>query len=319
MAVNVTVRDIVNFPGGTPKTVTLDIAQVVTAGGNPEGDQIWITSATTTATASGNVSIQSIFKNQMKRGFIRNSGLIANLIDVPSNYALRIAIDETSIGSGTDITLTSGNNILLENIAQDIEAKLRTAGKLGGAKAGDLSYLNAQVRIVNGRLVIESGTISDTFTGSGRSSVLVGAPVGLGLTDARTLLGFNIPISSEDLAARQIVETSLASGYSSGNILELTSTAGFLSGDAIEILNGSTSQRVLVSGAGIAGGLTASQLRFVTVSGTGTGLHNVYSTGTLVRKVHPLDVSDPVSAVTTVDQLYRFSIDSIVNQIDFSV
>ena len=319
MAVNVTLRDITNFPGGTPKTVTLDIAQIVTTGNNPEGDQIWVTSATTTATASGSVAIQSIFKNQMKRGFIRNSGLTANILDVPANYAVRIGIDE-AVGSGTDITLTSGNNILLENIAQDIETKLRNAGKSpGGAKAGDLSYLNAQVRVVSGRLVIESGTVTDTFTGTGKSSVAIGAPTGLGLTDARILLGFDIPVTSEDLALRQITEASLASTYTSGDILTLDSTAGFAAGDAVEVRNSTTSQLVVVSGVGTAGGLTTAQLRFVTVSGTTTGLANTYATGSLVRKFHPLDVADPVSAVTTVDQLYRFAIDSIANQIDFSV
>lgn len=70
MALNVTVRDIINFPGGTPKTVTLDIIQIVPSAGNPEGDEIWVTSSTTTATASGTTAIQNMFKNEMKRGFI---------------------------------------------------------------------------------------------------------------------------------------------------------------------------------------------------------------------------------------------------------
>ena len=66
MAVNVTVRDIVNFPGGTPKTITVDIIQIIPVAGTPEGDEIWVTSTTTSATASGGGSIESIFKNQMK-------------------------------------------------------------------------------------------------------------------------------------------------------------------------------------------------------------------------------------------------------------
>lgn len=319
MAINVTLRDIVSFPGGTPKTVTLDIAQVVPVGNNPEGDQVWVASSTTTATASGSAAIQSIFKTQMKRGFVRNSGLTANIIDVPANYAVKIAIDETSVGSGIDITLTSGSNILMENVAQDIENKLRQAGKTGGSKAGDLSYLNAQVRFIGGRLSIESGTVSDTFTGTNKSSVAIGAPTGLGLTDARTLLGLDIPTTSEDLASRQITESSLASSYTSGNLLTLDSVAGFSAGDSIEVIDGSHQQRVLVSGTGSTdSSLSATQLRFVTVSGSNTGLANTYSSGTLIRKFHPVDVADPVSAVTTVDQLYRFMIDSMANQIDFS-
>lgn len=317
MAVNVTVRDIVNFPGSTPKTITVDIAQIVPVGGSPEGDEIWVTSSTTTATASGGGAIQSIFKNEMKRGFIRSSGLVGGILDVPSSYAMKIAIDE-AIGSGVDITLTSGNNKLLEDIAQDIETKIRATALIGGggAKAGDLSYLNAQVRVVGGRISIESGTVSSSFTGTGKSSVVVGAPSSG--TDARALLGFDIPVSSETLAARQITETKLASSYTSGNLLEVSSTAGFSAGDAIEVLDATNAQRVMVSGAGVAGGLSASQIRFVTASGVSAGLANTYAAGSMVRKYHPIDVADPVSSITKIDELYRFQIDSIVNQIHFA-
>lgn len=318
MAVNVTVRDIVNFPGGTPKTITVDIAQVVTVAGEPEGDEIWVTSTSTTATASGGGAIQSIFKNHMKRGWIRSSGLITGLIDVPANYAMRIGIDEDA-SAGVDITLESGNNKLLEDIALDIETKLRNQAKigLGGSKVGDLSYLNAQVRVEGGKMSIESGTSADRFTGTGRSSVAVGAPTTGGLNDARPLLGFDIPTSSEDLAARQVTETYLASAYTSGDIIEVSSTAGLSAGDVIEIKDRTNSQRVVISGAGAANGLPAASIRFVTQSGTSTGLATTYSGSTLVRKFHPVDIADPVSAITTVDELYRFQIDSIVNQIHF--
>ena len=82
--------------------------------------------------------------------------------------------------------------------------------------------------------------------------------------------------------------------------------------------DGTNSQVVSTSGVGVADGLTASQIRFVTQSGGSTGLEEAYATGTVVRQLHEVDVADPVSAVTTIDQLYRFSIDSMVNQIDFS-
>ena len=64
--------------------------------------------------------------------------------------------------------------------------------------------------------------------------------------------------------------------------------------------------------------MSASVLRFTSVSGAGDGLANIYATGALLKKLHEVDVADPVSAVTTVDELYRFAIDSMVNQIDFS-
>ena len=105
MAINVTVRDIVNFPGGTAKTITLDIAQIVPNGGTPEGDEIWVTSSTTTATASGGGAIQSIFKNQMKRGFLRGVPPATALLDIPATARFKVALDEL-IAGGIDIELT---------------------------------------------------------------------------------------------------------------------------------------------------------------------------------------------------------------------
>jgi hypothetical protein len=131
-------------------------------------------------------------------------------------------------------------------------------------------------------------------------------------------VGLDNPLSSENLAARQIAETQLASAYTSGDLLEVVSTAGITAGDAVKIADGTNSQVVAVSGAGVAGGLSASQIRFTTQSGVATGLANSYTTSAMVRLMHEVDVADPVSALTTVDELYRFGIDSIVNQIDFS-
>ena len=293
--------------------------QVVPVAGSPEGDEIWVSSATTAAVASGSSAIENIFKNEMKRGWIKSSGLVSGNIDVPAAYGLRIAIDE-AIGDGINLTLTEGNNTLPSDIAQDIEDKLRTAAAVGGsgAKAGNLSYLNAQVRFINLKFEIESGTVTETFTGAGKSSVAVGAPTG-GDTDVRALLGFDITQSSETLASRSITETSLASTYSSGDILEVSSTAGFSAGNTLKISDGTNSQNVIASGAGVADGLTAAQIKFVTQSGNSVGLQQSYAAGSAVLLLHEIDVADPVSAITTMDQLYRFAIDSMTNQIDFSV
>jgi hypothetical protein len=312
MAVNVTVRDIVNFPGGTPKTVTVDIIQIVPVNGDPEGDEIWVSSTTTTATASGGGSIQNIFKNRMKRGFIRGISPDTGLIDVPASARMKVAIDE-AIGSGVDIELTEGNNLLPVDVAQDIEDKISAQATVGGggAKIGNLSYLNAQVRFENGVFSIESGTVTDSFTGSNKSSVVLDAPT-LG-TDIRETLGLHITVSSEQLASRQLVETVTTANYTTGDTLTVVSTAGMASGDAFQITDGTNTDKALVSGT-----LSASSFRFVVVSGAGEGLSNFYSTGAVVKTLHEIDSADPVSAVSTVDGLYRFAIDSIVNQIDFS-
>ena len=312
MAVNVSVRDIVNFPGGTAKTVTVDIIQIVPAGGSPEGDEIWVTSTTTAATASGTTAIEDIFKNEMKRGFLRSSGFITGNINIPADARMIVAIDEL-IGAGVDITLTEGDNLLPEDVAQDIETQIQSEAVIGGggAKIGNLSWLNAQVRFVGTKFSIESGSVSDTFTGTGRSSVLVGAPGGG--TDIRAILGLDIITASVDLAARTLIETDVTADYTSGDLLTVRSTAGLDDGDAFEIRDGTNSDIALVSGTE-----SSSVLRFTAVSGAGLGIANPYTTGAMVRKLHEVDVSDPVSAVTTVDQLYRSGIDSTVNQIDFS-
>ena len=312
MAINVTVRDIVNFPGGTPKTVTLDIAQIVPTGGSPEGDEIWVSSATTTATASGGGSIQSIFKDQMKRGFIRGIPPATSLLTIGASNRIKVAIDE-AIGSGVDIELTQGNNLLPSDVAQDFEVKIRTQAVVGqgGAKIGDLSYLNAQVRFDNGVFRIESGTVGAKFTGAGRSSVAIAAP-DLG-TDVRQALGLHLTVSSEQLALRQVVETDLTAGYTSGDVLTVGTTDGLTAGDAFQVTDGVNTTTALVSGT-----LSASSLRFTSVSGAGFGLPSSFSAGALLRRLDILEGAEPVSAVTSMDQLYRFAIDSIVNQIDFT-
>jgi len=313
VAVNVTVRDIVNFPGGTAKTITLDITQIVPVGGDPlEGDEIWVTSAVTTATASGGGSIENIFKNQMKRGYIESSGLAGSVFNIPASAQMKIAIDEAG---GVDIALTEANNVLGVDIATELEAAIKAEAEVGGggAKLGNLSYLNAQVRFSNGKFIIESGSVASSFTGTGRSSVALSAPDGP-FTDAlRAELGFDIATTSEGLAGRQLVETDLTAAYSSGFLLTVTSTANLNAGDAFEVLDGTNTSIALVSGT-----ISSSVFRFTAVSGVELGLDNTYALGSLVRKLHPVNVADPVSVVDTVDELYRFSIDSIVNQIDFS-
>lgn len=313
MAVNVTVRDIVNFPGGTAKTITLDITQIVPVGGDPlEGDEIWVTSAVTTATASGGGSIENIFKNKMKRGYIESSGLAGSVFNIPASAQMKIAIDEAG---GVDIALTEANNVLGVDIATELEAAIKAEAEVGGggAKLGNLSYLNAQVRFENGKFIIESGSVASSFTGTGRSSVALSAPDGP-FTDAlRIELGFDIATTSEGLAGRQLVETDLTAAYSTGDLLTVTSTANLGAGDAFEVLDGANTSIALVSGT-----ISSSVFRFTAVSGVELGLDNTYALGSLVRKLHPVNVADPVSVVDTVDELYRFSIDSIVNQIDFS-
>ncbi len=313
MAVNVTVRDIVNFPGGTAKTVTVDVIQVVPAGSNPEGDEFWVSSATTTATASGGASIENIYKNEMKRGWIRGRAPADTSIDIPASAGFKIAIDE-DIGSGVDITLTEGSGLTTSAVAQDIENKIRTEAEIGGggAKVGNLSYLNAQVRYTNGVFSIESGTVAEAYTGTGKTSVLLAAPDSG--TDVRATLGLDITASSESLAGRSRIEVFVTSDYSGGDLLSIGSTSSLSAGDAFMVSDGTNSDIALVSGT-----IDGSILRFTSVSGVELGLAHTYTANLAIfKKLQEVSSVEPISAITTVDQLYRFGIDSVVNQIDFS-
>jgi len=95
-------------------------------------------------------------------------------------------------------------------------------------------------------------------------------------------------------------------------LLTVRSTAGLSAGNCFTVTNGTNSQSAVISGA-----VSASVLQFVTSSGV-AGLDYLYETGAMVRLLHVVDVSDPVSAITTTDELYRFGIDSLVNQINFA-
>lgn len=314
MAVNVTVRDIVNYPGGTAKTVTVDILQIVPKG-PAEGDEKWITSHVTTATASGGGSIQSIFKNEMLRGFIKSSGLKNSPYTFPVNPQFDIAVDE-AITNAVTITLSSGGGgpIVGADVAQDIEDKIRATAEIGqgGAKVGNLSYLNTQVRFSNNKFSIESGTVSDSFTGgSAPSTVAIRSTTGGG-NDILPLLGLDTPLSSETFAARQFVVTELEQPYTAGSTIDVGSTSGFAAGDCFLLVSGTTTENAIVES--VPGG---TQLAFTTFSG-GDPLQNTYPAGTLVKKLYEVDAVEPISATNTVDQIIRFGIDSIVNQIDFN-
>jgi len=319
VAVNVTVRDIVNFPGGTAKTVTVDIVQLVPKG-PAEGDQKWVATGSTTATASGGGAIQGVFKNEMSRGFVKSAGLSSATFNISSNTRLTISVDEV-IANGIEVTLPTGNNQLGTNIAQSIESALHSAAIIGGGgpKIGNLSYLNAEVIFLNNQFIIKSGTMTNVFTGTGASTVDVGPPITFGATDARPLIGLDVPLTSSILAGRQLVEEAVISNYTSGDTLSVVSTAAMNPGDVYTVISNALAntprlaQNVMVSGV-----LSATQFRFITQSGLGTGLSILPAAGSVIRKLHVVDVSDPVSSVTTTDQLYRYVINTFVNQINFA-
>lgn len=303
MAVNVSVFDLVNFPNN-PKTVTVDISEVTPFGNG--GEDAWVFSAITTATASGSAAIQRLYISQSKMGWIKSSGLKPGPYIVNgSQKHLKVSIDE-DISQAVEIVLDE-NSVAIggTSVAKNIQAKLNATALTGGAKVGNLAYLNASVQFVDGTFQIISGTASDEYTGITRSSVDVAD--GVTTTGLAAELGFDITFTTQGLATAPPIQTSLADPYTTGTSFTI-STSGLISGgDCIAITDGTNTEfRGIESGSGAN----------ITLS---SGLANPYAAGSLVQVLSVQDPGgQPVSGYQSVDDIVKFSIASIVNQIDFS-
>jgi hypothetical protein len=305
MAVNVSVFNLENFPNN-PKTVSVDLTELVPYGNG--GEDAWVFSAVTSATASGGAAIQRLYMNHTKFGYAKSSGLSTGPYDITvSQRHLKVAIDE-DIGSGVEVALTvSALPLGGDAVASDLQAKINAFARTGGSKVGNLSYLNAAVHFVNGQFEIISGTAGNLYTGVDRTSVAVAD--GVTTTGLAAELGFNIPFTSEALATAQVKQTSLASGYTGGAGTAITVTnAGIIStGDCIAITNGTTTDfRGVTTAAGTA----------ITLA---SGIANSYAAGSLIQVLALRDPSgDPPAIYSRVDDYINFAVNSIVNQIDFS-
>jgi hypothetical protein len=303
MAVNVSVFNLEEYPNN-PKTVTVDLAELVPYGNG--GEDSWVLSAVTSATASGGAAIQRLYINHTKYGYAKSSGLKSGPYDVTNvQKHLKIAIDE-DVGSAVEVALTvSALPIGGDAVARDLQNKINATARTGGAKAGNLSYLNAVVRFTNGTFEIVSGTAGQNYTGADRTSVTV--IDGVTTTGLASELGFDIPFSSETLAGYQVKQTSLASGYSSGTSLTVTNAGIVSTGDCIAVTDGTN-----IEYRGVQTALGAA----ITLA---SGLSNTYAAGSLVQVLALRDPSgDPPGIYTRVDDYINSAINSIINQIDFS-
>ena len=304
MAVNVSVFDLENYPNN-PKTVTVDLTELVPLGNS--GEDTWVFSSITTATASGGSSIQRLYISNTKFGWAKSSGLNTGSYDVTgSQQHLTIAVDE-DIGDGVEIALdSSGLPLGGDAVAQDIQVKLSATASPGGTKAGNLSYLNAVCNFTNGVFEIISGTSSSLYTGSTRSSVAVAD--GVSTTGLAAELGFDIPFTSENISATQVKQTSLASSYTAGEGQLTTLTADVVAeADCVAITDGTNTEfRGIESGVGA----------LVTLS---SGFANSYASGSLIQVLELQDpTGEPPTAYSNIDDFIKYAIASIVNQIDFS-
>ncbi len=197
MATNITVYDIINYPNNS-RTVTVDLKKVTPTG--EDGDEKWVLSATTTATASGSAAIQDTFVDFSNVGFCKSSGIPTEPFTINgSQLTMKIAVDE-AIGSAATINLTIADTpITGDSVAADMQNQIQALTITGAAKAGNLSYLNTKCTYENGRFVITSGSLASAFTGAARTSVAIASG---DTNDVSAALGLDINFSSEFLGSQ---------------------------------------------------------------------------------------------------------------------
>lgn len=300
MAINETIKDLINYPNKS-KTVTLDIQKVIPV--DNEGDEVYVISATpgTGVTRSG--GINPVFVRDFKAGFARSSGLKEPPFTIASgNNAIRISLDGSAY---QPIVLASGIGLSGDSIALDIQDKLEALGAYGQAQANNVAFLNATVEFKNNRFSILTGSVSNTYVGTGKSSVAV--LDGL-LSGGATTLGFDIPITSESIASQSPTQVYVSSPYVSGTTLNISSSNGLSPGQAFMVTDGTSKEYFVAQSVGVG-----------TLAISGAGLANDYAAGSLVQKIFERDpVSDVASPYTRADDIIKFALRAVANQIDFA-
>lgn len=301
MATNLSVYDLENYPS-RPKTVTIDLKSVVPYGS--AGDEKWVASATTTATASGSLAIQDTYANDTKVGWSKSSGIPAEPFSVDETHKLlKVAIDEAVAAAATIEIPVTGLPQTGNEVAAAIQRALSALTVTGGVKAANVSYLNAKCYYEGGRFIIVSGSLGPSYTGSSKTCVHV-AP---GATnDVSALIGFDIPTESETLALTTIKETYTTAIVSSSVTVPVNSVSGFAIGDCVMLKTaaGVTLYRYLDN-------VSAPNL---TVNAAVSVAEN-----TLVQVLRPQDATGgPVSYYTDIDSVVRHNLDLLTNQINFA-
>jgi hypothetical protein len=330
MAIRVDTQDLDNYPG-TVKVVTVDQDSMVPT--KNEGDEKYVLSFSTTAYSDNdnNTAIQSIYVTDFKTGWCKSSGFTGSngrfALDSTKNR-MKIKIDATvsgADGSGwyeIELDHDNGSYISGEAVAEDMEEKIRAiADSIHSADTGFiLSYKNASVEFNDGQFWIISGSVGKYYTGSSKTSVSVSAA---STNDCHAVLGFDVSVTSEDMAGVTVRETVISSSYVAGaDTLNVSAGLGVSSGDCLYITDGSNEDYFTAIS-----GTTDTAIKVPTVGVNGfDGISNSYtyvapSAGTgarvqLLRKQDP-DAA-PMSYYTNIDAITRFGIKSIVNQIDYS-
>ena len=318
MATSVTVYDLDNYPDNS-KTISVDQKTLVPIG--YEGDEQWVLSFTTTAYSNitSRTAIQDMYVREIIAGWAKSSGFTGSngkfTLVSGINNQLNIKLDNSTGAVGNNgyytITLNPGVNITGVSVAHDMEDKIRTIVSGTGWNTADtgyaLSYLNAIVTWDGSKFWIVSGNIGKYYTGATRTSVKVAQYS----TDVcYQTLGFDLGVTSEQIASISPKEVLLASNYTGG---------------ATSMIVGAGLGAVAKNCCAITDGVTTEYFQALTVSGTtltmaSTAISGSYTSGT--AKVQVLSLQDPdlvpAAYFSTVDSIIRFGISCLINQIDFS-
>jgi len=323
MAITLVTQDLDNYPG-TTKNVTVDVSSTVPTG--YEGDEQIVLTISTTAFSdnTNSTNIQDIYVKDFKGGWCKSSGFAGSngkFALSGSAYQMKVKLDATI--SGTDgngyytISLAYNNDatpITGEAIAEDMETKIRAiADNIETADVGfSLSYKNASVEFTDSKFKIISGSISKYFTGNDKSSVAVAAAAS---NDCTAILGFDIPLTTEDLAGLAMTETQIGANYTAGNTtLTVSAGLGVEAGDACLIYDAANSDYFVAASGTTDTSIAVSADPYL-------GISNNYTTasGAIVQVLKQQDPDgEPNSYYTTIDSIARWGVKSIINQIDYS-
>lgn len=321
MAISLDVQDLENFPGVTKK-VTLDTTILVPAGA--EGDEKYLISASTSAYSdvTARTTIQSLYIAGGKIGWTKSSGFKGTngkfALD-STHCVLGVKMDATISGTTNgyyNITLDHDDGVLKrgDEIAMDIQYKLRGLTVAGTDAGFSLSYKNCSVKFEDNKFYISSGTISNYFTGPSRSSVRVGNnPV----NDCAAMLGFDQQVTSELLFDVTILEAPLLSDYTTNtDTLVININTGVNVGDALCITDGTNTDYFTALG------VATTDITVATSATNGfIGINNSYSVanGAFVQILQKADPNNtPNNYYNDVDGLLRYMAKIMINQIDFS-
>lgn len=319
MAINLDLYDLENYPGN-PKRGTVDIVQMIPTGYG--GDEQFVLKFSTTAysDAVNRTTIDDIYLQETLCGWSKSSGFAGvggKFTITSSTNALRIKLDGCTGGSYSgyyEIVLDEGVNITGAAIAEDIQAKLRAVTVADADASHSLSYKNAVCVFKNNRFYIHSGSMSNAFSGSNKSSVSVYKASFA--NSANATLGFDMAIESEELAGYSAKEVITSANYTvGGDTLMVSAGLGVSAGDALYITDGvNTDYFVAVSGT------TDTAIKVPNETDHNfNAIANNYTAGAKVQLLVPVDPEfEPNSAVKTVDEVCRWGVMSIINQIDFS-